>query len=395
MSPPLIAHIVYALDTGGLENGLVNIINRMADDEFRHMVVCLTTSGQFAQRIRKPNIPVIELHKPPGHDVKTYLALWRVLKEYRPAIVHSRNLAALEAQLITLALPGVRRVHGEHGRDMNDLDGSNRKYNLFRSLLRPIIDQYIAVSQDLSCWLTDTIGVSPTKVSQIYNGVDLSQFGKPHSTSLADVPIDFRGQNCLVVGTVGRLTPVKDQQSLLRAVAVLRQQNTPFTEQLRLMLVGDGPLRGALEKQAQELGIADITWFAGDRNDVPNMMQCMDVFVLPSLAEGISNTLLEAMASSLPIVATRVGGTPEIINEHEQGLLVAAAEPHALAEALREVLQDQTLRQRLGSSGRRKVEQHFTWEATVSGYAELYRGLLPQYDQDSNYRGRRNHSCAE
>lgn len=379
MQPPLIAHIVYALDTGGLENGLVNIINRMPADEFRHMVICLTSSGKFARRIERSDVAVIELHKRPGHDLKTWLALWKVLREHRPDIVHSRNVAALEAQLVTLALPNVRRVHGEHGRDMNDLDGSNRKYNLFRSLLRPIIHHYIAVSQDLGQWLTQTIGVPEDKISQIYNGVDLSRFssaGGAVDASVADLPATFREPGALVVGTVGRLTPVKDQQALIEAVALLRQQRGSLASQVRLMLVGGGPLRVTLEQQAQAAGIADITWFAGDRSDVASLLQSMDVFVLPSLAEGISNTLLEAMACALPVVATRVGGTPEIITANEQGLLVPAADPQELALALARVLNDGALRQRLGSSGRRKVEQYFNWEATVHRYGGIYRSLL-------------------
>lgn len=391
MRPPLIAHIVYALDTGGLENGLVNIINRMADDEFRHMVICLTSSGKFAQRIEKHNVPVIELHKPPGHDLKTYFALWKVLKQHQPDIVHSRNLAALEAQLVTLTLPHVKRVHGEHGRDMNDLDGSNRKYNFFRSAMRPLIHHYIAVSQDLGQWLARTVGVPPDKISQIYNGVDLTRFSGTQRTNASlsgvrsgvdeiappgDLPPAFRESNVLVVGTVGRLTPVKDQQALIQAVALLRQQKSAFASQLRLMLVGDGPQRPELQRQVEEAGIADVTWFAGDRNDVAGLLQCMDVFVLPSLAEGISNTLLEAMACSLPVVATRVGGTPEIIAQNEQGLLVAAADPQELALALARVLSDAALRQRLGSAGRRKVEQYFHWDATVNHYANIYRALL-------------------
>lgn len=379
--PPLIAHIVYALDTGGLENGLVNVINRLPDDQFRHMVICLTVSGKFSERIEKPDVPVIELKKPPGHDVNTYFNLWKVLRKYRPDIVHSRNLAALEAQWITLALPGTKRIHGEHGRDMNDLDGSNRKYNFFRSLTRPVIDHYIAVSQDLNRWLTQIIGVDERKVCQIYNGVDLNKFTDQKNTGVADVPQSFRQEGCLVVGTVGRLTPVKDQKGLLNSIALLIQEDEPLSDVLRVMIVGDGPLRISLEQQAKDLGLSEIIWFAGDRTDIPQLLQCMDVFVLPSLAEGISNTLLEAMACSLPLVATHVGGTPEIITEGEQGLLVEPQSPKALAEALLTLLKNESLRKKMGASGRKKVERNFNWEATVSSYAEVYHKVLPRQTQ--------------
>lgn len=374
--PPLIAHIVYALDTGGLENGLVNIINRLPDDQFRHMVICLTNSGKFSQRIEKLDVPVIELNKSPGHDFKSYKKLFQVLREYRPDIVHSRNLAALEAQLVTLALPGTKRIHGEHGRDMNDLDGSNWKYNFFRSLTRPLIDQYIAVSQDLNHWLLHTVGVNPEKIRQIYNGVDLAKFASHARAPSTDIPSFLLDDQSLVIGTVGRLTPVKDQQNLLSAAALLIRNNPSIEDKLQVIIVGDGALRTSLEQQAQKLGLGGRVWFAGDRDDVPQILQCMDVFVLPSLAEGISNTLLEAMACSLPIVATRVGGTPEIIGHGEQGLLVEAQDTDALADALFRLLEDKGLRKQYGESGRKKVERSFNWESTVSNYAEVYLGVL-------------------
>lgn len=379
--PPLIAHIVYALDTGGLENGLVNIINRMPSDQFRHMVICLTTSGKFSERIEKPDVPVIELNKSPGHDLGSYKRLWQVLRQYRPDIVHSRNLAALEAQLVTLGLPGTKRIHGEHGRDMSDLDGSNWKYTLFRSLTRPLIDHYIAVSEDLKNWLLDRVGVNPLKIRQIYNGVDLTKFTNQTKVRSNHIPPSLSDEHNLVIGTVGRLTPVKDQQGLLDAVALLLKLNPSFVDRLQLLIVGDGALRNALELHAKKLGLSEQVWFVGDREDVPQLLQCMDIFVLPSLAEGISNTLLEAMACSLPVVATRVGGTPEIIADGEQGLLVQPQNPDALARALLQLLNDEVLRKQYGSSGRKKVERFFNWESTVSNYADVYLGVLPGQTQ--------------
>ncbi len=174
--PPLVAHIIYALGTGGLENGLVNIINRSPPGRYRHAIICLTTAEAFAGRLTVPDVEVIELHKRPGHDPAIYLRLWRTLRRLRPAIVHTRNLAALETQVLGLLFPGCKRVHGEHGRDVSDLDGSNRKYQWLRRLLSPLIHRYIAVSQDLAQWLVSTVRIAPGKVAQIYNGVDHSRF---------------------------------------------------------------------------------------------------------------------------------------------------------------------------------------------------------------------------
>jgi len=170
--PPLVVHIIHSLGTGGLENGLVNIINRTPPERYRHAIVCLTESGEFAGRITAPGVEVIALHKRPGHDLGLYWRVWKTLRRLRPAIVHTRNLSTLEMQFVAALLPGVKRVHGEHGRDVFDLDGTNRKYNLLRKAARFVVQRYIAVSKDLERWLIDTVGVPAARVRQIYNGVD-------------------------------------------------------------------------------------------------------------------------------------------------------------------------------------------------------------------------------
>ena len=134
--PPLVVHIIHELGTGGLENGLVNIINRSPPGRYRHAIVCLTRAGEFATRISAPDVQVIELHKRPGHDFGLYWRLLRALRMLRPAIVHTRNLSTLEMQFVAAVLPGVKHVHGEHGRDVFDLHGTNRKYNLLRKAAR-------------------------------------------------------------------------------------------------------------------------------------------------------------------------------------------------------------------------------------------------------------------
>ena len=167
---PLIVHVLYALGTGGLENGLVNIINRTPPNRYRHALVCWTGAGAFASRIVREDVPIIALGCRPGHDFSLYARLWSTLRSLHPAIVHTRNLAALEAQIPALFLRDVGRVHGEHGRDIFDIDGSNRKYNALRRIIRPIVHRYIAVSQDLAGWLEGVVGVRPTRIAQIYNG---------------------------------------------------------------------------------------------------------------------------------------------------------------------------------------------------------------------------------
>lgn len=374
---PLVVHIIYALGTGGLENGLVNIINRSPPARFRHAIVCLTESGQFADRITAPGVEVIALHKQPGSDLAVYWRLWRELRRLRPSIVHSRNLAALEAQLASLPLFGVRRVHGEHGRDINDIDGTNWKYRWLRRVMSLFIHRYIAVSRDLADWLCQSIGLSSERVTQIYNGVDQAQF-LPGADQVADVlPEGFAcpGET-VVIGAVGRLAEVKNHAALLQAVALLLRQRPELRPRIRLVLVGDGPLRGRLEAQAAAVNLDDVAWFAGDREDVPALLRAMDIFVLPSLAEGISNTVLEAMATGLPVLAGRTGGNPELVEDGATGYLLPVSDADAWSAALARLVDEPGERRRLGDAGRARVQARFDWQATVTAYLEVYDELL-------------------
>ncbi len=377
MSAPLVAHIIYALSTGGLENGLVNIINRCPPDRYRHAVICLTRADAFAARITAPGVEVIELHKREGHDLDAYRRLRRLLRAMRPAIVHSRNMAALEAQLCGVGLRGIRRVHGEHGREVGDLDGSNPRYLLLRRFMRLFIHRYITVSKDLERWLVETVGARPQCVTQVYNGVDHARFAPANVKPLALLPPPWQGQDAIVViGTVGRLTPVKDQQLLLEALALLRQRHPEPGARARLVIVGDGPLRQALADRVDELGLAGAVWLPGDREDVPELLRAMDIFVLPSLGEGISNTVLEAMASGLPVLATAVGGNVELVTPGDNGDLFPVDDAGALVRALLPLLEDSGLRGRQGESARRGVVQRHDWDNTVAGYLAVYDDLL-------------------
>jgi sugar transferase (PEP-CTERM/EpsH1 system associated) len=374
---PLVAHIIYALSTGGLENGLVNIINRSPPDRYRHVIICLTTADDFVQRITEQDVKVIQLRKRPGYDLRCYGRLRKLLRELRPDIIHSRNLAALESQLCSIGFRGVKRVHGEHGREVNDLDGRNWKYLVLRKFMRLFIHRYIAVSKDLENWLINIVGVKAERVRQIYNGVDHHQFAPQCVKPLALLPARWQDLGGIVVaGTVGRLTPVKDQQLLLCAVAQLRAEQPALAGRLRLIIVGDGPLYPDLARKIEELDLQDMVWLAGDRKDVASLLGAMDIFVLPSLGEGISNTVLEAMASGLPVVATAVGGNVELIVDGFNGQLFPVGDSHALAAAMLALIKNDGERVRQGANARARACQQFDWSRTVSVYLRVYDELL-------------------
>lgn len=374
---PLVVHVVYRFDTGGLENGVVNLINHMPAQAYRHAVLALTDVTDFKRRIRRDDVQFIALHKPPGHGIWLYPRLYRLMRQLRPAIVHTRNLAALEVVVPAWAA-GVRvRVHGEHGRDVDDLDGQSRRHQWMRRLYQPFVSRYIALSKDLACYLTGRVGVAERHVAQIYNGVDISRFGAvPCGDKPAIVGCPFASPGLWLFGTVGRMAAVKDQLNLARAFIIAMQSRPELQANVRLVMVGDGPLRAQAQQLLDEAGLGAQCWLPGERSDVAEVMQGLSCFVLPSLAEGISNTILEAMACGLPVIATDVGGNAELVSAGHTGSIVPAANPHALAEAMLRMMQDLGAAARMGAAGRADVERRFSLQAMVASYQSLYDQLI-------------------
>jgi sugar transferase (PEP-CTERM/EpsH1 system associated) len=373
---PLVMHVVFRFDTGGLENGVVNLINHMPASAYRHVVVALTEVTQFRQRIVREDVGFISLHKGPGHGLWLYPRVMAIIRRLRPAIVHTRNLAALEAAL-PACLAGVPvRLHGEHGRDVADLDGSNRKYQWLRRAYRPFVTHYVALSRDLASYLTLQVGVPSQRVSHICNGVDTTRF-RPAATQADRTAEDIAGcpfspSRHWIVGTVGRMQAVKDQTTLVRAFLHALERNPPLRDRLRLVLVGDGPLRERCLAQLEAAGAADLAWLPGERADVPELMRGLHCFVLPSLAEGISNTILEAMASGLPVLATDVGGNAELVGHDKTGLVVPADDPEAMAVALTGLAMEPQRAAAMGRAGRARAEAQFSMQSMVSAYRSLY-----------------------
>ena len=373
---PLIAHVLFRLSTGGLENGLVNLINTLPDDKYRHAVICMTDYTDFRNRINNDTVQVYCLNKKPGQDLAVYVRLWRLLRHIKPDVLHTRNLSALEAQLPGL-LAGVKcRIHGEHGRDIDDVDGTNWRYVMLRRLFRPLVQRYMPMSKDLEDWLIKQIKVPITKISQVYNGVDINRFNENDAKPLSLLPIEFRDPKLLLIGTVGRLDPVKDQLTLVQSFIHLVKAHPELSHKVRLVIVGSGILMPSLQILTQDADMEHLVWFAGERHDVADIMQTLDLFVLPSINEGISNTILEAMASALPVIATKVGGNPELVIDGQTGYLVLKQDPIAMAAAFKRYLLQPELLKLHGQAGRSRVISTFSLNRMMTDYMAIYDKLL-------------------
>jgi sugar transferase (PEP-CTERM/EpsH1 system associated) len=368
----LIAHVVYRFDVGGLENGVVNLLNRLPADRFRHAVVAMTEITEFRRRVQRDDVQYVSLHKAPGHGVRLWPALYRQFRSLRPDIVHTRNLAPLEASLPAWLAGVPVRVHGEHGWDVGDLDGSNRSHRLSRRLYRPFVSHYIALSRHIEDYLHSAIGVPQGAITQIYNGVDTQRFLPPRGERSSIEGSPFNDPKFWVIGTVGRLAAVKDQAALIRALARLHRSSAEARGRMRLVIVGDGPLRFELQQLVRTEGVADSVWMPGARGDVAQVMAGLDVFALPSLAEGISNTLLEAMSCARPVIASGVGGNRELVEDGVSGTWVPPGDASELDAALLRYFAEPAMCRQHGAAARTAVESHFSLDRMVADYAAFY-----------------------
>lgn len=361
-------HLVHSFGYGGIRTLLADCIDRLPRERYRHAVICLTPSTDYRGCLSRTDTLFFDLHKPPGNDVATHYRLWRLLRDLRPSIVHTYNVGTVEYS-VTAMLAGVPvRIHAEHGRDSVEIDGRHARYNLLRRLLVPVIDAYVPVSTDLSNWLQNKIGIPERKINMVMNGVDAMHY----------TPRETRGAHSgpLWIGTVGRADRIKNHAGLLDSFQLLIEQFPPPEYDLRLAVIGDGPLLGSLLDLVAAKGLNDRVWLPGARGDVAEIMKGFSIFVLPSLSEATPVVVLEAMATGLPVVATSVGGVPDLVIDMETGLLVSPSDPIAFADAVATYVRDPEMRGRHGSAGRARIEAHYSVDGMVAGYDKLYAQLL-------------------
>ncbi|HRH80773.1 MAG TPA: TIGR03088 family PEP-CTERM/XrtA system glycosyltransferase [Thiobacillaceae bacterium] len=372
---PLIAHVVYHFGTGGMENGMVTLFNNLPDEAYRHVVINLAGHGEFKTRIRRDDIFFYDLDKKPGNDVSWYVRLAKLLRKLQPRILHTRNLNAMEAQLVGWLMGICGRVHSEHGREVYDLNGRNWKHRILRRSARPFIHQYITVSRDLQDWLSNSLGITNQHIRQIYNGVDVSKFHPTQSEKPRIEYSPFWEGAQFVIGSIGRMVTIKNYPILVQAfIRLCKSVSDPSG--LRLVIVGEGAARAQCQKMINDAGLTRNAWFPGESNEPTDWYRAFDVFVLPSLNEGISNTILEAMASGLPVIASRVGGNPELVVENQTGTLFPSGDVDTLIQILHEYKVDSPRGHNEGAAGRRRVEMQFSIEQMVSNYKGIYDELL-------------------
>jgi sugar transferase (PEP-CTERM/EpsH1 system associated) len=304
-------------------------------------------------------------------------------------------MSTLEAQLAAMLARVPVRIHGEHGWDVVDLDGGSRRYSTYRRAHAPLVHRYVALSAHIEGYLRDRVGIDAARIERICNGVDTERFTPSHEPRRAFPHAPFRDERLVLVGTVGRLEPVKDQLALARAFAAAIAREPRARKHLRLAIVGDGSLRPAIERVLDDAGVRDLAWVAGERSDVAQLLPAFDVFVLPSLAEGISNTLLEAMACGVPVVATAVGGNAELVVAGETGDLVPSNDADALAGAMLALAADEGRRARMAAASRERALREFSLTEMVRRYGALYEREIERRARPSRAAAREHGAAVD
>ena len=369
--PIRIMHIVDSLGKGGLENGLANLIDRLDQSHFEHVVFALRRLGPNAERLHD-RVQIVCLGKTDGAFPVQLPALARAIREFRPNIVHSRNWAAIEAVLAGRWARSCALVHSEHGLDSDPKTKEPWRRICFRRLAFELADRVLSVSDQLRELHARRTRFPAHRITVIHNGVDSRRFSPDHVVRARVREELGLAEGDFCIGCVGNLAPVKDHMTLLKAVDGIAAAGMNF----RLLLLGEGPELSKL----QEFVNGHPDWrekvsFLGSSGRVPEMLKAMDAYVLCSLTEGISNSLLEAMATGLPVAVTAAGGNPEVVVQGDSGLLFPIGDFRQLTELLLLLKTRKELDEKLGQNALRRVREHFSLDSMVRKYEQVYESV--------------------
>ncbi len=372
---PTVCHVIHALDVGGAEV-LVDRMVRHLSGRFRCLVAVLDAVGQIGERLRQDGFTVEHLHRGPGIDLACARRLRHLVRQHHVSLLHAHQYTPFLQAMLSRGLSGqVPVLLTEHGRHVPDLPSLKRKI-VNRLLLKPQ-DRLVGCGEAVRQALIDNEGLPAGRVEVVYNGMDLEHSGTMSSDTRVSVRAEcgFQ-QDDFVVVQVARLHALKDHQTALRAVDRARREQP----RIRLLIVGDGDERTAIEQTVAERNLHEHVRLVGTRTDVPRLLEAADVFLLTSISEGIPLTVIEAMAAARPVVATRVGGLPEMVEHGVTGFLCEPRNDRAVASRLVELALVPERGHLMGRAGRITAERRFSLQQMLRTYAEIYEQMTGVVD---------------
>lgn len=371
MSRPLrVGFVLHVMQVAGAEV-LTRELCRQLAGRIVPTIFCLDAVGQIGQQMRRDGIDVVCFNRKPGRDWGVSLRMAAAIRERDLDIVHAHQYSPFFYSALAkwLCPRPPRLIHTEHGRPYPDCVGPLRR-TVNRLVLTRFANAVTACCHFSARGLSKQDGFAGSSIEVIENGIAVDRYGPAADKVQLQRSLGLEPERKYLIH-VARHHPVKDQPTLLRGFAAA----LPELPGVDLLMVGDGPLRGELEQLAVELRIPDRVKFLGIRSDIPDLMRAADAFALTSASEAASLTLMEAMASGLPVVVTDVGGNPEIVRHEREGLLVPRGDSAGCAAAFRRLFREPALAAQLGGAGRARVLEHYRLDATVDRYYALYRRL--------------------
>ena len=361
-----ILHIVPDLNIGGAQRMVLALLKQLDKEKYNVKVCYWLGEGELKDEIEKAGIEVIDLKVKNGSLLRVIFKLIKLIKENKIKLIHTHlfdtdlcGFLATRWAKVPIMIISIHSIFFL----------KKKKHALRYKIISLFIDRFLPVSDSLAQHFISWARINPNKVTAVSNGIDMSEFNKPKHTNRLNelrkslgIPVATP-----ILGTVARLEPRKGHRYLLEAVAQISKDYPDLT----VLLVGDGELKSDLRNLVKELNISSNVIFAGSQENIPEILSLLDLFVLPTLEEGFSIAILEAMACGLPVIATNVGGVPELVKDKETGLLVASRSPLALASAMTMLLGNKEYAVALGEAGKKRVKQ-FSSKIMAEKIEEIY-----------------------
>lgn len=357
-----ILHLIETSGPGGAENMLINLVRNLDSNRYKS-IICLLKDGWLNSQLQTLGFQTAVVAQEKSYDFNWFSRIKEVLRQNSVDLMHSHEFAMNSYGSILSCLTDIPIVATVHGKNYYPAKYRRRIAYFFVSKQA----RMVAVSLDLKNFLTKKLAIRSEDVLVIHNGIDPENYrecdDKDTLRKELDIPIEQP-----VIGTVGNLYPVKDHKTLLRAAAMI----TTSFDGATFLIAGRGQLLEELQREAASLGIEKNIRFLGFRNDIPRLLHAMDVFVLPSISEGLPLSVLEAMAAGRPVVASDVGGIREVITDGVTGFLIPPGAPEKLADKLLTLLHRPHAAASMGLAGRARIQQYFSVQKMVREYAALY-----------------------
>jgi len=361
-----VAHLVNYLGPAGKETGIVKLLNAMDGERYAPYLVVFDKVFD-ALTLDKDKTVLHALNKKPGNDPSLIYKLARYFREHKIDIMHTHSWGTLVEGVLAARLARVPKIiHGEHGTFPKGFP-----HRAIQNLFFRRCDQVLSVSGELADTLARVTGYPRARIKTIYNGVDTSVFNTEQALRVKYRKENLDNPDTFWIGTVGRTVKVKNQQLLVRAAQQLKKEKRSFL----ITIVGDSrlnSLRPQLEKLANDLDVKEHIQFTGIRKDIAGFLNGFDVFALPSLSEGCSNVIQEAMTCGLPVVASRVGGNPELVNHEQNGILFESDNVEQLSAALGRLMDEPELRKKMSNAAATRAAGHFSLEIMKENYQDVY-----------------------